>query len=160
MRFRLIGLAVTLAGFLVINYFGNERGQALILDPAGSGSQSDGGGRVESLQLAAEAQAQIRQALIGTRVMLDSLETMGIRTENADELRRENRAGIEKFEQLRMSYLVSQILWRQTLANLIWALFSTAILLPVALFLDRRLAGTAESAGSASTPTDTGLLDE
>jgi len=153
-RFRLIALAVTLGGFLVINYLGNERGQALILDPAGAWERVDGSGTMGSLVLATEAQTQIRQALVGARTMLDSLDSMGIRTGNSDDLREKNRAGLEKFEQLRMSYLVSQILWRQTLANLIWGVFSAAILLPVALFLDRRLAESVESiADPAATDT-------
>ncbi|MCK4771361.1 MAG: hypothetical protein KAT18_00460 [Candidatus Latescibacteria bacterium] len=141
MRYRLIALAVTLAGFLVINYSGNEKGQALILDPTVAGEGSGAAGGVESLKLAIQAQAQIRQALIEARAMLDTLDAIGIQTENSDDLREKNRAGLERFEQLRMSYLLSQILWRQTMINLVWAVFSTAILLPIALFLDRRLVG-------------------
>jgi hypothetical protein len=141
MRYRLIALAVTLVGFLAINYVGNEQGQALILRPSDPVVETGEPGLAGSLRAATEAQAQIRDALIETRTMLDSLESMGIRTDRAEDLRQKNRVGLERFEQLRMSGLISRILWRQTLVNMIWAVVCTTMLVPLALYLDRRQIG-------------------
>jgi len=160
MRFRLITLAITLAGFLVINYLGNERGQALILSLEVPGFSSDSTGEVESLQLATEAYAQIEQALAGTRAILDTLDAMGVRTGSAEELRRLNRAGMKKFEQLRMAFLLSQIVWRQTIANILWAVLTTAILLPSALMLDRRYPDRYKKPAGEAEPADSGYLSD
>jgi len=160
MRFRLITLAITLAGFLVINYLGNERGQALILSPEVPGFTSDSADEMKSLQQATEAYAQIGQALAGTRAMLDTLEAMGVRTSSSDELRQWNRAGLEKFEQLRMAFLLSQIIWRQTIANLLWAVFTTAILFPAALLLDRQYPGRQQKSAGEPEPADSGPLSD
>ena len=160
MRFRLITLAIMLAGFLVINYLGNERGQALILSPEVPGFSSDSAGDVENLQLATDAYAQIEQALAGTRAMLDTLDAMGVRTGSAEELRQWNRAGLKKFEQLRMAFLLSQIVWRQTIANILWAVLTTAILLPAALMLDRQYPGRHQKSAGEAEPADSGYLSD
>ena len=165
MRYSLIALAVTLAGFLAINYYGNELGQARILGPVDAAGLTSGAVAEDNLRLETEAHTSIRQALIGARAMLDTLDTMGIRTENTADLREKNRAGLERFEQLRMSYLLSQILWRQTLINLLWAVFGIALLLPVALVLDRRSFDLGASAAEAITDGDmsggdTGLVEQ
>lgn len=151
MRYRLIALAVTLTGFLAINYYGNELGQARILGPVDAAGLTGGTVAEDNSRLETEAYALIRQVLIGTRAMLDTLETMGVRTEHSADLREKNRASLERFEQLRMSYLLSQILWRQTLINLIWAVFGIAILLPGALLLDHRSTDRSASAAKLST---------
>ncbi len=156
MRFRLITLAITLAGFLVINYLGNERGQALLLSPEVPGFSSDSAGDVENLQLATDAYAQIGQALAGTRAMLDTLDAMGVRTGSAEELRQWNRAGLKKFEQLRMTFLLSQIVWHQTIANILWAVLTTAILLPAAIMLDRQYYGRHKKSAGETEPADSG----
>jgi len=165
MRYRLIALAVTLVGFLVVNYYGNELGQARILEPIDAAGLTGGAVAGENSRLETEAHALIRQVLIGTRAMLDTLETMGVRTENSTDLREKNRAGLERFEQLRMSYLLSQILWRQTLINLIWGVVSIAILLPVALHLDHRSIDREASAekpatGGAMSGDETGSVEQ
>jgi hypothetical protein len=126
------------------------------LGPEISGLSSVSQGEIESLQLAIEAHSQIRQALVGARAMLDTLDAMGVRTISSEELRQWNRTGLEKFEQLRMSYLVSQILWRQTMANLLWAVLTTAILLPIALMLDRQYPGKRHKPENEMEPDDSG----
>ena len=160
MRFRLITLAITLAGFLMINYLGNERGQALILSPEVPGFSSDSAGEADSLQLATEAYAHIGQALAGTRAILDTLDAMGVRTGSAEELRKWNRAGLMKFEQLRMAFLLSQIVWRQTIANLLWAVLTTVILLPAALMLDHQYPGRYKKSAGETEPADLDFLSD
>lgn len=146
MRFKLAALAVTLAGFIAINQVINVDGQGRI-----SGRLDEPGSVGEGLS---EQDARLEQQLDAIKqmwVLVDSLDALGVSTGIAADMRRTYRSYIDQLEGLRISYFLSQTLWRQTLMNLLWAIFSTVVLLPIALFLDERYPG-ARSEGKATGP--------
>lgn len=147
MRYRLLSLAVMLAGFLAINYFFNETGQKLIMGQIDTPETAGIGLSIDDARLEAEL-----KTLNQMKALVDTLEAHGINTESARNLRNANRAQIENIERLRISYFLSQSLWRQTVVNIIWAILATVILLPVGLVLDLRYPG--------SSPVKRNIADE
>ena len=133
MRFRLAALAVALLGFLAINYTSNEYGQKLIMNQVDNPDTVGQGLSVEDTRLEGEL-----QLLTSMRAMIDTLDALGIQTTDAAELRREYRASVDHLQRLRISYFMSQTIWRQTVINLIWGSLAVIFLLPLALVLDQR----------------------
>ncbi len=133
MRFRLVATALTLAGFLVINIIFNNSGQVRILGELDTPQEIGIGVSRHDSRLTGEI-----ATLGGMRALLDTLDALGVQVESAVNLRNEYRAYIDHLERLRISYFLSQILWRQTLANLIWGVLAALLLLPVGGVLDRR----------------------
>ena len=133
MRFRLISTAITLAGFLAIDIFFNDRGQIRILGELDTPQEIGVGESPHDSRLAGEIEVLGRM-----RAMLDTLDALGVQVESAVNLRNEYRAHIDHLERLRISYFLSQVLWRQTLANLIWGVIAALLLLPAGGVLDRR----------------------
>lgn len=133
MRFRLAALAIALVGFLAINYSGNEYGQRLILDQIDTPEEVGRGLSAEDTRLESEL-----DMLSQMRTMIDTLDALGIRTNDAIELRERYRASVDHLERLRISYFMSQTIWRQTVMNMIWGILIVIFLLPLALVLDRR----------------------
>ncbi len=133
MRFRLVGLAVALIGFLVINYLGNQYGQSLILQQIDSPAEAGQGMTADDARLVGEIETLKRM-----RVMIDTLDALGVETVDNIELRQEYRASVDHLERLRMSYFLSQAIWRQTIRNMIWGIVVVIFLLPLALLLDQR----------------------
>lgn len=146
MRFKLAALALTLAGFIAINQVINVDGQGRI-----SGRLDEPGSVGEGLS---EQDSRLESELDAIKqiwALVDSLDALGVNTDIAADLRRTNRSLVDQLERLRISYFLSQTLWRQTLMNLLWAIFSTVVLLPIALFLDERYPG-ARSEGQPTGP--------
>jgi hypothetical protein len=133
MRFRLVATALVLAGFLAINLFYNDRGQSRILEDLDTPSEVGAGETGHDPRLAGEI-----ETMGSLRVLLDTLDALGVQVESAVNLRNEYRANIDHLERLRISYFLSQVLWRQTLANLIWGVVAALLLLPLGGLLDRR----------------------
>jgi hypothetical protein len=133
MRFRLIALALALIGFLVINHFGNQYGQNLILPRIDTPESVGQGMTAEDARLESEI-----DVLAKTRAMIDTLDALGVETVDAAELRREYRASVDHLSRLRMSYFLSQAIWRQTMGNMIWGVVVVIFLLPIAQVLDHR----------------------
>jgi len=143
MRFRLISVAVVLAGFLAINIFFNDRGQGRILGELDTPQEVGAGSSTHDPRLSGEIETLGR-----LRVMLDTLDALGVQVESAVNLRNEYRAHIDHLERLRISYFLSQVLWRQTLANLIWGVLAALALLPLGVLLDQRSQARPDPPGS------------
>jgi hypothetical protein len=130
MQYRLTALALMLAGFLAINYFMNEWGQEMISqrrhlqDPAGQMEQ----GTVDAGP----------DYLRGIRAFEDTLNAINVSTGVAVAFRDLSRTWLAENERLLTADFLRQALWRQTLFNLLWGLFSAVFLLPFAIALDRR----------------------
>lgn len=140
MQYRLIAIALILAGFLAINYFTNEQGQQEITEWTGA-QQAPG-------QAVSATEAQLSEDLKALRAFEDTLSTLDVRAETSLALKDLYRSQIEKTQQFRTSEFLRQSLWRQTLYNLLWGLFSAIFLLPLAMVLDQRV----ERALSAESP--------
>ena len=133
MRFRMATLAVALIGFLAINYAGNQYGQRLILEQINTPGEVGQGLSVEDTRLESELEVLSRMnAMIGT------VDALGYGTAAAAEIRRDYRASVDHLERIRISYFLSQTIWRQTLWNLIWGVVVVLFFLPLALLLDQR----------------------
>lgn len=158
MRFRLAALAIALVGFLAINYSGNEYGQRLILDQIDTPEEVGRGLSAEDTRLESEIDILSRM-----RTMIDTFDALGIRTNEAIELRERYRTSVDHLERLRVSYFMSQTIWRQTVMNMIWGILVVIFLLPLALVLDRRYPvgriRTDEGVQTASTGTS-GINEE
>ncbi len=133
MRFRLAALAVALLGFLVINYASNEYGQKLVLNQIDTPEEVGQGLSAEDMRLEGEI-----EMLSSMRAMIDTFDALGVQTIDAVEFRRKYRATMDHLERLRISYFMSQTIWRQTVMNLIWGIVVVIFLLPLALVLDQR----------------------
>jgi len=133
MRFRLITLTIALIGFLVINHLGNQYGQRLILRQIDAPEEAGQGLTVDDIRLESEIEMLTRM-----RTMIDTLDALGVETVDAVELRREYRASVDHLVRIRISYFLSQALWRQTIRNMIWGIIVVIFLLPLALILDQR----------------------
>ncbi|GEM_PF-1654964 len=151
MRFRLISTAVILAGFLAINILFNDQGQNRILGELDTPARVGSGETTHDPRLAGEIETLGRM-----RAMLDTLDALGVQVESAVNLRNEYRAHIDHLERLRISYFLSQVLWRQTLANLIWGVVAALGLLPLGSVLDRRWQIQPVPASSRDTGGDGG----
>jgi len=133
MRFRMVTLTIALIGFLVINHLGNQNGQRLILRQIDTPEEVGQGLSAEDSRLESEYEVLTRM-----RVLIDTLDALGVETVDAVELRRDYRATMDHVERLRMSYFLSQALWRQTIRNMIWGIIVVIFLLPLAVMLDQR----------------------
>ncbi len=133
MRFRLAALAVALLGFLAINYTSNEYGQKLVLNQIDTPEEVGQGLSAEDMRLEGEI-----EMLSSMRAMIDTFDALGVQTIDAVEFRRKYRATMDHLERLRISYFMSQTIWRQTVMNLIWGIVVVIFLLPLALVLDQR----------------------
>ena len=152
MRFRLAALAIALVGFLAINYSGNEYGQRLILDQIDTPEEVGRELSAEDRRLEGEI-----ELLSSMRAMIDTFDALGVQTIDAVEFRRKYRATVDHLERLRVSYFMSQTIWRQTVMNMLWGILVVIFLLPLALVLDRRYPvgriRTDEGVQTASTGT-------
>ena len=133
MRFRLAALAVALLGFLAINYTSNEYGQKLVLNQIDTPEEVGQGLSAEDIRLEGEI-----EMLSSMRAMIETFDALGVQTIDAVEFRRKYRATMDHLERLRISYFMSQTIWRQTVMNLIWGIVVVIFLLPLALVLDQR----------------------
>jgi len=133
MRFRLAALAVALFGFLAINYTSNEYGQKLVLNQIDTPEEVGQGLSAEDMRLEGEI-----EMLSSMRAMIDTFDALGVQTIDAVEFRRKYRATMDHLERLRISYFMSQTIWRQTVMNLIWGIVVVIFLLPLALVLNQR----------------------
>ena len=133
MRYRWMALGIILAGFLAITWFHNEASQSLLITQVADPEQELPASSATYGWLDTELRELRRM-----RALLDTMEAVGLRTELGAQFRAQNRASIEQMERLKMLTFLQDALWRQTLYNLIWAVFAAVGLLPVASLLDER----------------------
>jgi len=146
MHYRLIAIAVILAGFLAINYFTNEMGQREITDWTYTAEGP--------AQSASVAGTQMSEDLRALRAFEDTLSALELRTQTSIALRDLYRSQLERTQQLETSYLMRKTLWRQTLLNLLWGLFAAVFLIPLAVILDQRGERVSEESSDQPGPEE------
>ena len=130
MQYRLTVVAVILIGFMVTNYFTNERAQQQVTSWTNSMYKLD--------QQATAADTDMLEELRAFKAFEDSLNALDVRAATSIALRNLYRTQFESTQQLRTAEFLRAALWRQTLLNLLWGLFSAVFLLPLAAVLDGR----------------------
>ena len=130
MQYRLTVVALILIGFMVINYFTNDRAQQQVTRWTDSMYNLD--------QQATAADTDMLEELRAFKAFEDSLNALDVRAATSIALRNLYRAQFESTQQLRTAEFLRAALWRQTLLNLLWGLVSAVFLLPLAVVLDGR----------------------